>query len=62
MTSGRRAVDTGPVTIEDISRPGRVAGPDEAISEQELALAARNHGMPLEAMRYDVTRPACTTC
>jgi len=43
------------MTIEDISRPGRVAGQDEAISDQELALAARNHGMPLEALRYDVT-------
>ena len=26
-----------------------------AISEQELQLAARNHGMPLEALRWDVT-------
>jgi DMSO/TMAO reductase YedYZ molybdopterin-dependent catalytic subunit len=43
------------VTLEEISRPGRVADPEEAISEQELALAARNHGMPLEALRYDVT-------
>src|SRR6202521_5586249 len=29
------------------------AGPD--ISLDELQLAARNHGMPLEALRYDVT-------
>ena len=43
------------MTLEDISRPGRLADPGEAISEQELALAARNHGMPLEALRYDVT-------
>lgn len=35
----------------------RVAAPDEAISLDELALAARNHGMPLEALRYDVTPP-----
>jgi sulfane dehydrogenase subunit SoxC len=27
----------------------------EGISLQELQLAARNHGMPLEALRYDVT-------
>ena len=27
------------------------------INEQELQLAARNHGMPLEALRYDVTPP-----
>ena len=25
------------------------------ITMEELALAARNHGMPLEALRYDVT-------
>jgi DMSO/TMAO reductase YedYZ molybdopterin-dependent catalytic subunit len=43
------------VTLEDISRPSGLAQPGEAISEQELALAARNHGMPLEALRYDVT-------
>ena len=43
------------MTLEDLSRPGRLAEPGEAISEQELALAARNHGMPLEALRYEVT-------
>src|SRR5205085_10111225 len=34
-----------------------VAAPTEAtgISLEELQLAARNHGMPLEALRYDVT-------
>src|SRR3954453_13563625 len=26
-----------------------------AVSQEELALAARNHGMPLEALAYDVT-------
>jgi DMSO/TMAO reductase YedYZ molybdopterin-dependent catalytic subunit len=39
-------------------RPGeqaRVAEPDEAVSLDELRLAARNHGMPLEALRYDLT-------
>ncbi|WFE42592.1 sulfite oxidase [Micromonospora sp. WMMD998] len=41
--------------MDDVSRPGRVAGPDEAISAEELQLAARNHGIPLEALRYDVT-------
>ena len=35
--------------------PGRVAEPDEGVGLDELGLAARNHGMPLEAMRYDVT-------
>ncbi|MEV6109826.1 sulfite oxidase [Streptomyces sp. NPDC051940] len=41
--------------IDEVSGPGRVAGPDEGISAEELALAARNHGLPLEALRYDVT-------
>jgi sulfane dehydrogenase subunit SoxC len=35
----------------------RVAGPGEGIGLDELALATRNHGMPLEALRYDVTPP-----
>ncbi|MGW1513033.1 sulfite oxidase [Streptomyces sp. NPDC002394] len=43
--------------LGDISTPGRVAGPDEGITAQELALAARNHGLPLEALRYEVTPP-----
>jgi len=43
-------------TIDDsVSPPARVADPDEGISLDELRLAARNHGMPLEALRYDVT-------
>ena len=29
----------------------------EGISREELQLAARNHGMPLEALRYDLTPP-----
>jgi sulfane dehydrogenase subunit SoxC len=32
-----------------------VASAGEGITLEELALAARNHGMPLEALRYDVT-------
>jgi DMSO/TMAO reductase YedYZ molybdopterin-dependent catalytic subunit len=43
------------LSIDKISGPARVADPGEAISLEELALAARNHAMPLEAMRYDVT-------
>ncbi|MFF5171237.1 sulfite oxidase [Micromonospora sp. NPDC000089] len=42
-------------TVDEVSRPARVAEPDEAISAEELQLAARNHGIPLEALRYDVT-------
>jgi len=43
--------------ISDVSRPGRVAEPGEAISPEELALAARNHGLPLEALRWEITPP-----
>ncbi|MGW5731604.1 MULTISPECIES: sulfite oxidase [Streptomyces] len=42
-------------SLGDVSAPGRLAGHGEGISEEELALAARNHGLPLEAMRHDVT-------
>jgi DMSO/TMAO reductase YedYZ molybdopterin-dependent catalytic subunit len=41
--------------LGEVSQPARVADPGELISVEELALAARNHGMPLEALRYDVT-------
>lgn len=40
---------------ESVSAPARVAEPGEDISIDELRLAARNHGMPLEALRYDLT-------
>ncbi len=43
--------------LDDISPPGRLADAEEAISQDELALATRNHGLPLEALRYDVTPP-----
>jgi DMSO/TMAO reductase YedYZ molybdopterin-dependent catalytic subunit len=43
--------------IGDASRPARLADPGSGIGEDELALAARNHGLPLEALRYDVTPP-----
>lgn len=46
----------GPMTtIEAASEAARIAGPDEDVSLAELQLAARNHGLPLEALRYDVT-------
>ncbi|MGW3783075.1 sulfite oxidase [Micromonospora chokoriensis] len=48
------AEGSGP-TVADVSDPSRLAEPDEAISAEELQLAARNHGIPLEALRYDVT-------
>ncbi|MEV0719423.1 sulfite oxidase [Asanoa sp. NPDC050611] len=43
--------------LDEISTPSRVAADDEGVSTAELGLAARNHGMPLEAMRYDLTPP-----
>jgi sulfane dehydrogenase subunit SoxC len=48
MASDARPLDT-------ISEPSRVAGPHEGIGADELGLAARNHGMLLESMRWDVT-------
>ncbi|MGW4566929.1 sulfite oxidase [Streptomyces sp. NPDC004561] len=41
----------------DVSAPARLAGPEEGIGADELALATRNHGLPLEALRHDVTPP-----
>ncbi|MET9854831.1 sulfite oxidase [Streptomyces sp. NPDC006450] len=41
--------------LAGISPPGRIAAPGEGIGQDELALAARNHGLPLEALRYEVT-------
>ncbi|MFJ4620690.1 sulfite oxidase [Streptomyces sp. NPDC088812] len=43
--------------LGDVSAPARLATPGEGLGQDELALAARNHGMPLEAMRHDVTPP-----
>lgn len=45
------------ILADTVSRPGRLADPDEGLSAEELGLAARNHGMPLEALRDDVTPP-----
>ncbi|OKK22111.1 sulfite oxidase [Streptomyces sp. CB00455] len=41
----------------DVSPPGRTAATGEGIGIEELALAARNHGLPLETLRYEVTPP-----
>ena len=45
------------MTVESFSTGARVAGPGQGIGADELQLAARNHGLPLEALRYDVTPP-----
>ncbi|MFJ8538952.1 sulfite oxidase [Streptomyces sp. NPDC093591] len=43
--------------LADVSAPARLAAPEEGIGRDELALATRNHGLPLEALRYDLTPP-----
>jgi len=43
--------------LEAISERARVAADGEGISAEELQLAARNHGLPLEALSFDVTPP-----
>jgi DMSO/TMAO reductase YedYZ molybdopterin-dependent catalytic subunit len=43
--------------ITDVSAASRLAGPAEGIGLDELGLAARNHGLPLEALRDEVTPP-----
>ena len=47
--------DVGTRDLTEVSLPSRVAADGEGIGPDELGLAARNHGMPLEALRYDVT-------
>ncbi|MEN3361403.1 MAG: hypothetical protein V7637_5385 [Mycobacteriales bacterium] len=39
----------------EYSTPARVAAEGEGIGVDELALAARNHAMPMEALQYNVT-------
>lgn len=43
--------------LDQVSEASRLADVGEGIGLDELALAARNHGMPLEALRYDLTPP-----
>ncbi|WP_371667649.1 sulfite oxidase [Streptomyces sp. NBC_00289] len=43
--------------LGDTSTPARLAAPGEGIGRDELALATRNHGLPLEALRHDLTPP-----
>ncbi|MGA6220899.1 sulfite oxidase [Streptomyces umbrinus] len=56
-TDGHGHVRGAGGSLAEVSTPGRVAGPDEDISQEELGLAARNHGLLLEALRHDVTPP-----
>jgi DMSO/TMAO reductase YedYZ molybdopterin-dependent catalytic subunit len=43
------------MTVESFSTKSRLADTGEGITADELQLATRNHGMPLEALRYDLT-------
>ncbi len=45
------------MTIESFSTAARIAADGEQVGIDELQLATRNHGLPLEALRYDVTPP-----
>jgi len=45
------------MNLEQFSPKGRLADTGEGITGDELQLATRNHGMPLEALRYDLTPP-----
>ncbi len=40
-----------------VSPPARIADAAEGVSLDELRLATRNHGLPLEMLRHDVTPP-----
>lgn len=53
--SRRATTAPSPVSLSDVSLPSRVADEGEPIGFDELGLAARNHGMPLELMQHDVT-------
>jgi sulfane dehydrogenase subunit SoxC len=48
-------VDEASSPTSPFSPPARVAAPGEGISHDELRMAARNHGMPLEMLSQDVT-------
>lgn len=41
--------------LDSLRAPSRVAGPDEGITVDELRLASRNHALPMELLRHDVT-------
>jgi sulfite dehydrogenase len=43
------------MSVKEFSTKARIADAGEGITLEEVQLAARNHGMPLEALRYDLT-------
>ncbi len=44
-------------SLDDLRSPARVVDAGDDISVDELRLASRNHAIPLEALRYDLTPP-----
>jgi sulfane dehydrogenase subunit SoxC len=42
---------------QKLDKPPEGTVADEGLTHDELRLAARNHGLPLEALRYDITPP-----
>ena len=41
---------------------GSGLAPTETFYREEVQLALRNRGMPLEGLRYPITPPGCTIC
>ena len=51
------AESSGAHDLASISLPSRTAEPSEGITAEELGLAARNHALPAEALRWEITPP-----
>ncbi len=51
------AETSGDTDLASISLPSRTAEPSEGITPEELGLAARNHALPAEALRWEITPP-----
>jgi hypothetical protein len=60
VTVSQPAVQEAAMSVSaQYNTPSRVAATDEGIGLDELALAARNHAMPLEALRYEADPVTC---
>jgi DMSO/TMAO reductase YedYZ molybdopterin-dependent catalytic subunit len=49
--------DAAATELGSLSPPSRRAEPGEGITADELGLAARNHALPAEALRWEITPP-----
>jgi DMSO/TMAO reductase YedYZ molybdopterin-dependent catalytic subunit len=52
MSARKPGADLGTISL-----PSRRAEPGEGVTREELSLAARNHAIPAEALRWDITPP-----